>query len=184
VRAILRIATFLGLLLAASGCLETHEEIFGPDDAVLVPGIEGKYTEQGGKDEDAVAVERISGTRDYAYFDPKDPKHEPGRLRAVALGSDTYLVQLRADDWPPGHAWQLVFKVHRKGDSVESVVLAWPEDDAIEALAAKSGVVLGPSDKDGAFGPKVLSGSRAAVAAFLKSLATLPLRDAVTYLRN
>ena len=183
-RPLFRIAACLALLLATSGCLETREEIFGPNEAALVQGIEGKYIERGGKDDDAVAVERIAGTRDYAYFDPKDREHHPGRLRAIALGGDTYLVQLRSDDWPPSQAWQLLFKVNRKGDTVESVVLSWPEDDAVAALAAKSGVELAQYDKEGGLGPKIPKGSRASVAAFLRNLATLPLREVGTYLRN
>jgi hypothetical protein len=183
-RAILRTAVIVGLLAAVAGCIGTSEEIFGPDAAAVVPGIEGSYTQQGGDQDDVVTVEAISGTRDYAYFNPKDRERDRGRMRAVSFGNEMYVLQMRDDTWPQGRYWQLLLRVVRQNGSIKSVVVLWPEDDAVAALAVEDGIELGPPGEGDAFGPKTLKGSRAAIAAFLKSLASLPLREVATYVRN
>jgi len=180
----LRLLGLFGLLLVIAGCLRTTEEIFGPDAATLVPGIEGNYAPKDGNAQDVLTIELIPGTRDYAYFDPKNREKDRGRMRGVAVGNDLYFLQMRADDWPPRSYWQVLLKVVRQNGAVTGVVVMWAEDDAIAALAARSGVEIGAPGEGSDSGPQTLKGSREAVAAFLKKVPTLPLREVTAYVRS
>jgi hypothetical protein len=182
--AVLRVLSLIGLLLALSSCLGTSEEIFGSDQATLVPGIEGDYVEKDGSAENALRVQRIAGSSDYAYFDPKRPETDRGRLRAVSVGGDMYLVQMREDKWPAGRYWQLLFKIERENNAVTRMVVLWSGDDAVTALAAQSGIEFGPPFEGDASGPQTLKGSREAIAAFLKKIPTLPLDEVGSYVRK
>lgn len=183
-RALLRAAVVVGLLASVAGCIGTSEEIFGPEAAAVIPGIEGNYIQQTGNQDDVVGIEPISGTRDYAYFNPKNPKSDRGRMRAVSIGNEMYVLQMRDDSWPQGQYWQLLLRIVRENGAVKNVVVLWPEDDAVATLAAKSGIELAPPGEGDTFGPKALKGSRTAIAAFLKNLASLPLREVATYAKN
>jgi len=180
---ILRALGALGLLFALSGCLGSTEEIFTADQAATVPGVEGTYVQKDSSSQDFLKVERIGGGPDYAYFDPKHPDTDRGRMRAVSVGGDMYVLQMRDDTWPAGVYWQVLVKIEREKDVVARVVVLFAEDDAVAALAAQSGVELGAPGQGDAYGPKTLKGSREAIAAFLKKLPTLPLREIGTYAR-
>lgn len=182
--AALRLLGLIGLLLAMSGCLGTTEEIFAADQAATVPGVEGNYVQKESNTQDVVRVERIAGSPDYAYFDPKQPDKDRGRMRAVSVGGDIYVLQMRDDSWPADQYWQLLVKIERENNSVKRVVVVFPDDDAVTALAAQSGVELAAPGAGDAFAPKMLKGSRAAIAAFLRKLPTLPLREIGSYVKS
>jgi len=182
--AALRLLALLGLVLAISGCLGSSEEIFGADQAVAVPGVEGDYVQKDGGSQDILRLERIAGTSDYTFFNPKAADKDRMRLRAVSAGGDLYLLQIRDETWPAGRYWHVLVRVERENNTVARVVVLFPEDDALLALTAKSGVELGPPGEGDAYGPKTLVGSREAVAAFLKKMPTLPLREIGSYVRT
>jgi len=174
-----RLLAALALVLALGGCFETRGEIFKPEQAVAVPGIEGIYATQTNR----YAVTAIPGGHDYAFANPTNPKDGPGRFRAVPVGDDLYAVQLRLDEWDSDLYWELLFRVIRKGDAIERIVTLEPDLRASEALAAKNGIELLKSSEDSVDDPKILTGTPEAVANFVRSLATVPTRDGEIYRR-
>jgi len=174
-----RLVAALALVLALGGCFETRGEIFKPEQAVAVPGIEGVYATQTNR----YRVTAIPGTGDYAFANPTNPKDGPGRFRAVLVGDDLYAVQLRLDEWDRDLYWELLFRVIRKGDAIERIVTLEPDLRASEALAAKNGIELLKSSEDSANDPKILTGTPEAVASFMRALSTVPTTNGEIYRR-
>jgi len=179
-----RLLGLFGLLLALSSCLGSSEEIFATDQAVNVPGVEGDYVQQGGGSGDTLRLERISGSPDYAFFDPKNPDQDRMRLRAVSAGADMYLLQIRDDTWPAGRYWHVLVRVERANNAVARIVLLFPGEAALNTLAAQSGITFGPPGPSDTYGPNTMQGSREAIAAFLKKIPTLPLQEIGTYAKS
>jgi hypothetical protein len=179
IRLAARLTAALAALTLLAGCFETRGEVFKPDAAVAIPGLEGIYVTSTNR----YAVAAVPGSSDYAFTNPTNPKDGPGRFRAVPVGADLYAVQLRLDEWDADLYWQLLFRVIRKGDAIERIVALDPDLRPTEALAAKSGIELLKSPSDSADDPKILTGAPEAVANFVKALATLPAKEGEVYRR-
>jgi hypothetical protein len=165
-----RVLLALALSAGLAACYETEYEVFGPKEAAIIPGLAGRYTDE----QIEYVIVPIRHTPDYTFRDPSHPQDPPVRFRAVSLGNGLYIMQLQYDPKKPRSYWYVAFRVTREGQRITEITQLEPDDTAVGALAAQSGVNLtrpagrGPSD------PQVIEGQPAATAAFIKALASLP----------
>jgi len=98
---IARLAVAWLLVLATGGCYETRYQVFSREDAVLIPGLEGRYL--AGNENSKVARYTISRARDGNDYrlhcegttNNGCTKAEYGVFRAVSVAENLYIMQLR-----------------------------------------------------------------------------------------
>jgi len=160
---IFRLAVLLVLPAALLGCFGTEEEIFGPGEARLLPGLEGRYSSSDG----ALTIFRVPDTNDYRFIMvPKDDKPGSGQFRVVELGDRVKLVQAHLDNEPATRFYHVLFEVTSSGGRVVEIERLDPDEEDAKALAARVGVRIDAS---------MLVGPRPAITRFFSGLAGVRL---------
>ncbi len=160
---IFRLAVLLLLPAALLGCFGTEEEIFGPGEAHLLPGLEGRY----GSSDGALTIFRVPDTNDYRFIMvPKDDKPGSGQFRVVELGDRVKLVEAHLDNEPANRFYHVLFEATSSGGRIVKLERLDPDEEDAKALAAQVAVRI-----DGS----MLVGPRPAIARFLSGLAGVRL---------
>ena len=179
VRSLIRNALALLLLIGLANCYQTEHEIFGPKEAAIIPGLAGRYA----SDDNQWSVALIRHTPDYTVRNLRNPQDPPARFRAVALGNDVYLMQLRPDPTKP-NVWHVLFRVTRNNGRISEIDQLEPSDDAVkERIQQLSSVTLSPPPEGSLGDPEIIGGPKDAVASLIKSIATLPTKTQTVFKR-
>ncbi len=174
-----RLAAAWLLVLGAAGCYETHYQVFSRADAVLVPGLEGRYLLEVDSKSDKertnvtlYTVSRVRAGNDYRLrgeaitgeWVPFEP--ESGVFRAVQVSENFYLVQRPVRSAEPDLFFYVFFRVVRSGHAIVRIEQLdesdWPQSATVMAIAQRDGV-----DQWNIGGGIGLSGSPAALKRFL-----------------
>ena len=175
------------LVLAVAGCYDTQREVFGPEEAVAVPGLDGTYVCTNDKGACGLfTVFWAQSERNYRIIaqSPPNPHQSFGVFRVIPLATNLYVVQLRYESDAPNYDGpdvfaQTFFRVKRSKGAIAALEELLPERDQAMAIVQGYAIDVWEQHKKA----QGLSGERTALNRFLRSLRAVSFKVVATYSR-